>query len=252
MMSLSERMKDYEFVSRIRLTPKIPIVIRVDGKCFHKFTQGFNRPFDYDFIASMYNAAREVAENIQGFKVGYIQSDEASFVICDDDSINTQGYFGNNMNKLVSITASMMTYYFNKSIRKSKKEIDDRVAIFDSRAFNIPRNEVANYLLWRAKDWERNSLQMYARNFFSVKELKNKKKTNINEMLFKIDKNWSKDLIDMIKNGTFMRRCELGIRSETDILPNFNSVNEFAEMGFGNAQRESDNDIEVLKKLKII
>ena len=27
------------------------------------------------------------------------------------------------------------------------------LATFDARAFNIPEDEVANYFVWRAKDW---------------------------------------------------------------------------------------------------
>ena len=55
----------------------------------------------------------------------------------------------------------------------------DKSAYFDSRAFNIPKEEVVNYFLFRQKDWERNSLSMYARTFFPIKNyLTNQNKNN--------------------------------------------------------------------------
>ena len=54
--------------------------------------------------------------------------------------------------------------------------------VFDSRAFTIPKEDVVNAFLWRAKDWERNSLQMYCRSFFSHKQLHKKKKEDTDRM----------------------------------------------------------------------
>lgn len=41
-----KRMKAYECVSRQYLTRRVPVAIRVDGKAFHTFTRGFQKPFD--------------------------------------------------------------------------------------------------------------------------------------------------------------------------------------------------------------
>lgn len=49
MSNLGERMKGYENVSRIYLTKRSPVIIRIDGRAFHTFTKGFKRPFDKNF-----------------------------------------------------------------------------------------------------------------------------------------------------------------------------------------------------------
>lgn len=44
---LGKRMKEYyETVPKIRLTRRIPVAIRIDGKAFHTFTKDFEKPFD--------------------------------------------------------------------------------------------------------------------------------------------------------------------------------------------------------------
>lgn len=44
--SLGDRMKGYEGVSRNFLTRRVPAIIRLDGKAFHTFTKGMEKPFD--------------------------------------------------------------------------------------------------------------------------------------------------------------------------------------------------------------
>lgn len=197
--SLGDRMKNYEKVSSYRLVPRSPVIIRLDGKAFHTFTKKCNKPFDQDLIDSMALSAQAVANEIQGFKLAYVQSDEASFVLTDYDEINTQGWFDYKLSKIVSIAASIMTANFNKIYGSSEK-----LAYFDARAFNIPESEIANCILWRIKDWNRNSIQMYSRAFYSHKELNKKNVSDMHEMLYKKGKNWSKDLSAQIKNGTFI------------------------------------------------
>ena len=49
-MTLGDRMKEYENVSRIYLTRRIPMIIRVDGRAFHTYTKNFRKPFDKVFL----------------------------------------------------------------------------------------------------------------------------------------------------------------------------------------------------------
>ena len=107
----------------------------------------------------MVNASLKVAEQMQGFKLAYTQSDEVSFLLTDYDNFQTDPWFDNKLQKIITVATSIMTANFNKFINV------DKLAYFDGRAFNIPENEIANYFLWRAKDWGRNSIQMYTRSF---------------------------------------------------------------------------------------
>lgn len=204
MKNLGDRMKRYENVSRYCLTRRTPVIIRVDGKAFHTLLKSTKKPFDDAFITCMIEAAQILAIEMQGFRLAYVQSDEASFLLTDYDEIDTQGWFDYNLSKMISISAATMSSAFNSMVHLQRTLTIYGHGIFDSRAFNIPKEEVANYFLWRAKDWQRNSLSMYARSFFSHKELMNKNKAEIHEMLYSIGRNWTADLDDRLKNGSWL------------------------------------------------
>jgi len=93
------------------------------------------------------------------------------------------------------------------------------MAVFDSRAFSVPREDVCNAFLWRARDWKRNSLQMFARKFFLHKELHNKNTDDIHEMLHSIGENWM-NLSNRIKNGCFIIRNDV----YHDIKPTYENI----------------------------
>jgi len=222
-MTLGDRIKRYEKVSHYTATSRTPVMIRVDGRAFHTFTKKCEKPFDKEFISAMVSAAKDVAEEMHGFKAGYIQSDEATFCLTDYDKLETQGWFDYDLSKIISITASLMSVRFNKYFPT------DTTPIFDSRAFNIPHSDVVNAFLWRARDWQRNSLQMYCQSLFSHKQLQGKKQPDMHEMLHDIGKNWTTDLSLRERNGTFLIKNDEGIVERCDILPNYESISSTIE-----------------------
>ena len=217
--SLGDRIKRYENVFHYSLTRRTPLMIRVDGRAFHTFTKGCNRPFDQNIMQAMVSSANTLAEEMQGFKVAYIQSDEATFLLTDYDRLETQSWFDYDLSKVVSISASVMSVNFNHFVKNVGNPV-----VFDSRAFSVPENDVANAFVWRAKDWERNSLQMYCRSYFSHKELHQKNREDMHDMLHSIGKNWTTDLSNREKNGTFLINTEYGIDVRDNILPNYDSI----------------------------
>jgi len=206
MKDIGDRMKrNYESRARFCLTRRTPVVIRVDGRTFHTFTRGFDRPFDRRIMLAMVHAAQTLFEDAQGAKLAYVQSDEISVVLTDYDTLQTDAWFDYNVAKLCSISASIVTRAFNKAIIYPDEATRYPTgAMFDARCFNIPREEVANYFLWRALDWKRNSLAMYASSFFSQNQLHGKHSSQVHEMLHEIGKNWTTDLTLQEKNGTFV------------------------------------------------
>ena len=213
--SLGDRMKQYEGILKTSLMRRNPVIIRIDGKAFHTFTRGFQRPFDDILIESMQETMKYLCENIQGCKIGYCQSDEISLLITDYENINTAAWFDYQVQKMCSIAASMATLAFNRVFSKmfykwgnenlpdwdlggTNKPVDEKLiklcniyesasekgAMFDARCFSIPKEEVCNYFQWRQMDCTRNSIQMVGQANFSHKELQNKKNEDIQEMLF--------------------------------------------------------------------
>lgn len=197
--SLGDRIKRYEAAYAHRLVPRSCVMVRVDGKAFRTFTKGCAKPFDWKIIDAMVYAATLTASEMQGFKLAYVQSDEATFLLTDFDSLQTQGWFDYELNKIVSISASLFTAHFNRFYG------GDTLALFDSRAFVVPEADWPNAFVWRQRDWERNSLQMLARAHFSHKQVQGKKAPELHEMLHGVGVNWA-DLDPQIKNGTFVLR----------------------------------------------
>ncbi len=197
--SLGDRMKGYESVSKYRLLNKTPVILRVDGKAFHTFTRKMAKPYDEVLIETMVLAGEQTAKEMMGFVFGYHQSDEFSFYINDTKKITSEAWFGNEIQKLCSITASTFTANFN--------DILGAKARFDCRAFNVPLDDVPNYFVWRQQDWIRNSIQMLAGYYFSYKELHKKSQSDMHELLHTKGINWSK-LSNRLKNGTFITKRE--------------------------------------------
>jgi tRNA(His) guanylyltransferase len=206
--SIGDRMKaNYENRYRIKLTRRIPVILRLDGKCFHTLTRYCDKPFDVALQHSMVVTASRVCNEIMGAKFAYVQSDEISILITDFDKLTTEAWFDYNVQKMVSVAASIAgvkftTAFFPEDGMKYE-------AFFDARAFNVPREEVANYFVWRQKDWIRNSVSMLAQANFSHKQLQGKNQAAMHEMLHEIGINWA-DLELKWKNGTFLIRDENG------------------------------------------
>lgn len=219
MGNLGDRMKEYERTFSGTALKRVPLMIRVDGKAFHTFTRGMDKPFSKDLIRAMVRAAVATAKEIQGFKAAYIQSDEATFCLTDYDTNETQGWFGYKIQKMISISAAMMSVHFNGNFKT------DKFPVFDSRVFSLPREEVVNAFLWRALDWKRNSLQMYCQSLFSHYQLHRKNQADMHDMLHGIGKNWTTDLSDQERNGTFLIKTDNGIDIQTDILPSYIDIN---------------------------
>ena len=210
---LGKRMKEYyEQVPKTRLVRRMPVAIRIDGKAFHSFTKGFEKPFDDVLIKAMQETTKYLCENIQGCVLGYTQSDEITLILVDYQTLTTSAWFDYEVQKMCSIAASMATMAFNKFFNRSlndfvidhyidtgdgskpeydgvKKLIDtymlasQKGAMFDARCFNIPKEEVTNLIYWRQLDATRNSIQMVGQANFSHKELHGKSCNMIQDML---------------------------------------------------------------------
>lgn len=207
---LGVRMKTfYEQIPKTKLMRRCPVAIRIDGKAFHTFTRGFQKPFDEVLIKSMQETMKYLCENIQGCVLGYTQSDEITLILVDYKKFTSSAWFDYEVQKICSIAASMATMAFNNIFSKYVRGFDlalayndngidieenrklweiynkavNKGAMFDARCFNIPKEEVTNLVYWRQLDASRNSIQMVGQANFSHKELQNKSCNDIQDML---------------------------------------------------------------------
>lgn len=205
---LGMRMKTYyEHIPKTKLMRRTPVAIRIDGKAFHTFTKGFQKPFDEILIESMQETMKYLCENIQGCVLGYTQSDEITLILVDYQNLNSDAFFDYEVQKMCSISASMATMAFNRIFQQKIFEMEtdltlvdevpeyinkllntyltamDKGAMFDARVFNIPKEEVTNLIYWRQLDATRNSIQMLGQANFSHKQLQGKSCNMIQDML---------------------------------------------------------------------
>jgi len=186
-MDLGDRMKLYEKVSQINLTRRMPCIIRIDGKAFHTFTSGMNKPWDIRLVNLFLESIIFLCENIQGLKIAYWQSDEVSLLLTDYEKITTDAWFDKNVQKMVSVSASLITAKFNRLLFRDLFFTEERYCIpvmFDSRVFTLPKEEVCNYFIWRQQDAERNSIQGLAQANFPHKQLLNLSCDKLQDKLF--------------------------------------------------------------------
>ena len=186
--TLGDRMKeDYEYRSRYSLTRRVPVIIRVDMKAGHTYTRGMERPYAHDFVHCMDEMTKYVCSEVQGCKLGYTQSDEASFLLIDYDTHNTAAWFDYGVQKMASVVGSLAATGFNRaalSLLPSERIEEMRWANFDARVFNVPQQEVNNYFIYRQRDAVKNSIAMLAQSVFSHRELHRKNTDEMQHMLF--------------------------------------------------------------------
>lgn len=184
------RMKKYENCYRYELPQRLPVIIRIDGTHFHTYTKGLEKPFDQKLIEVFWETGKYLAKNIMGCKLVYHQSDEISLLLTNYDKLTTQSWFQNNLQKMVSVAASMTTAKFNYEMAKVYP--DRGLATFDARAWVLPQDEVTNYFLWRQQDATKNSISMVAQAHFTQSEIQGLSGKQLQDKLFlERNMNWN-------------------------------------------------------------
>lgn len=233
--ALGNRMKSYEAIPKNFLMRRQPVIIRLDGKAFHSFTRGFDKPFDAELMKAMQQTMKYLCEEIQGCVVGYTQSDEITLVLCDYQKLDTDAWFGYNVQKMVSVAASMATLAFNQKIKEAMTELSadnycsfiqklsriagqiKKGALFDARCFTLSIAEVNNCLLWRQQDATRNSIQSLAQSLYSQKQIEGINTKDLQDKMFtEKGVNWN-DLSTSKKRGSCCIKTENGWEIDEEI-----------------------------------
>lgn len=208
-MKLGDRIKSfYENRTKTFLTRRLITIIRLDGKNFSQLTKGLNKPFDDGFSTDMDATAVYLCQNIQGAKFAFCQSDEISIVLTDFDNLESDAWFDYNVQKMVSVSASMATAKFNQlRLFREVNNSDYKLAAFDSRVFQVPSiDEMVNVMIWRQQDCTRNSISMAGHAELGSKAIMGKSGKEVQEMLFQEKGiNWN-DYKTKYKRGTIIKK----------------------------------------------
>lgn len=203
--ALGDRMKRYEMEEAgRRLMPRLPILARLDGRAFHTYTRGLDRPYDPRFSRCMIDTMRMLVDRYHA-TLGYTQSDQI-MLYWANDSIESQMAFDGRYQKLTSLLAAGASVFFYKRSVSTLAEKDHLIPEFDCRVWQVPNvQEVYHNFLWREDDATTNSLSMAAQSVYSHKELFKKGHSDLHEMLFQKGINWDK-YPAFFKRGTYAKR----------------------------------------------
>lgn len=178
---IGDRMKRYERAYQHYLPRRSYTVMRLDGRAFHTYLRGAEKPFDMTFISEMNVMTQWLCVDVQGAQFAYVQSDEISILLTDFATTQTEPWVGGRVDKMVSLAAGGASAYLSR-LRQNHPGLPT----FDCRVFPLSDPvEVANYFIWRQKDAVRNSIQMVGQTYFSPKELHGKSTDEVQDMLFK-------------------------------------------------------------------
>lgn len=193
--TLGNRMKRLE-ADALKLSESLlPAVIRLDGCHFHTWIKQakLSKPFDDRMCNAMQKAALALCESIPGCIMAYVQSDEISLVLRPGESKDWSPWYGNKVQKLCSVSASVCAVAFNDEIRNQLGSSLAPPAFFDSRVIFMPNEEeVFNCLVWRQNDCIRNSVSALAQSLFSARELSGKKREEQLKMMLEKGVDWTK------------------------------------------------------------
>lgn len=210
---LGDRMKMLEGMESDRIfIPTLPVLARIDGKCFHNFTKEMVRPFDVRLSNLMIATTKYLVEETNA-KCGYVQSDEIS-LIWYEPNYKSQIFFNGRIQKMCSVLAAMTSVYFNRKLYAYECDFDmsqadklgRKMPIFDCRVWQVPSvTEATNCILWREQDATRNSIEMAVRYYYSHNELMNKDCSEKQELLHQKGINWN-DYPNFFKRGSYIQK----------------------------------------------
>lgn len=212
---LGDRMKGYEAAYAQKAMPFLPILARIDGKCFHTLAKrlGLHKPFDQRLHAAFIETTKALVDETSA-TVGYTQSDEITLAWYTENP-SVQLFFDGKLQKMTSVLASIATVEFNAYAAAFFPRIR---ATFDCRVWQVPTlTEATNVFVWREIDATKNSVAMAARTLYSHKALHGMGKSAMMDMMIAKGVNWN-NYPDAFKRGTYVRRQKLFVTPSIEDL----------------------------------
>lgn len=175
-------MKEFEVYSSLKVPKNSKIIIRLDGRSFHKLASDLNlvKPYDDNFYEVISNVCRDLFEEFSAEFI-YTFSDEISLLL---DNVPFDGRVEKINSVIASFAASSFVLHYNVEFKKPPA--------FDSRIIPINDEDILNYFKWRQDESWRNCVNShgitYLKSKYSNAEANDKIKgmnlSDIHELLF--------------------------------------------------------------------
>lgn len=211
--------------------PTLPLIIRIDGNNFSKWTKGLEKPFDEGLTSLMIETTKFLVKETNAV-IGYTQSDEITLILYSGDR-KSAIYNEGKKQKILSKLTGMCVSFFNEK-RKDYLPNQNKIANFDCRVYQTPTlSDACAQLLWRENDATRNSIQMLGDYYFGHSRCFKKNTSELQNMLMEEKGvNWN-DLPIMLKRGTYVKRVKTSspfTTEELESLPEKHSARKNPDM----------------------
>ena len=152
-------MKEFEVYSSLKVPKNSKIIVRLDGRSFHKLAGDLNlvKPYDDNFYEVMSGVCRDLFEEFSAEFV-YTFSDEISLLL---DNIPFDGRIEKIDSVMASFTASSFVMHYDRKFKKPPA--------FDSRIIPILEEDIADYFRWRQDESWRNCVNSHGIEYLKSK-----------------------------------------------------------------------------------
>jgi tRNA(His) 5'-end guanylyltransferase len=175
-------MKEFEVYSSLRVPKNSKIIIRLDGRSFHKLARDLKlvKPYDDNFYNVISEVCRDLFEEFSAQFV-YSFSDEISLLL---DNVPFDGRVEKIDSVMASFAASSFVLHYDVEFKKPPA--------FDSRIIPVGDGDILDYFRWRQDESWRNCVNShgiaYLKSKYSNSQANDKIKgmnlSDIHEFLF--------------------------------------------------------------------
>jgi len=191
-VKLKDRIDIYADNNNYRLLSRVPIIIVINGRSFHKVTSLIDKPYCDNFAESMLSTTVKLCMEIEGALFSYQYNDEIIIVARNDQNSDTLPWYDNKLQKICSITASIATQHFNLYASNTNLNLMGD-SLFTSQVFAVPTiAEAINTIIYKQQQNFYTSIQFSC--FYEL--LKKYDKSTIKEMLADLS---TDEKIDLLK-----------------------------------------------------
>ncbi|MBQ2652068.1 MAG: guanylyltransferase [Methanobrevibacter sp.] len=152
-------MKEFEVYSSLKVPKNSKIIIRLDGRSFHKLAKDLNlvKPYDDNFYDVMSKVCHDLFEEFSAEFV-YCFSDEISLLL---NNVPFEGRVEKINSVIASFTASSFVMHYGGEFKKPPA--------FDSRIIPISDEDILGYFKWRQDESWRNCVNSHGISFLKSK-----------------------------------------------------------------------------------
>ena len=203
--AMGDRQKKFERMeTERRLMPGLPVLARLDGRAFHTFTRGLERPFSEPLSMMMIETLKVLVER-SGATVGYTQSDEFTLAWVPKNELSEM-LFDGKIQKWVSSLTAIAVRRFNEMLPEMLPKKARMEPEFDCRVWQVPSIELARENFeWRELDATKNALTMAAAAHYSHRQLHKVGTAAKHDLLMAKGVNFN-EYPAFFKRGTYIRR----------------------------------------------